>query len=365
MATWQLFVDETGNFQSQGDALAVGGWLVEGYASAQLGVVLRNALTTIFAGTAYPVHAAHHNTSASLLFEPMRTNDFAPFPPRFVAAVKPAYDLLRSSLAPEALAFRATVEKAESVRAVPIAELNAVSRWLKRTAQAEWTRLREETDTQAGELGAFLEERLAPALVGRQAIVAAWKPTRQAPMATDPWGDADYWELFETMLERALALVAEPDGDANLWVHIAARTSGGAGTTRLAMAKANAATHPLLRRSKRATVVVALKEQHYNARAHPGLILADFMINRVRHALSGPQSWSNVEASLHRRVGLYAGSTCRLVRRATRLPAISGTAGDREAVRRASAGEVGPILGESPWARQQASIWVDAIREGL
>ncbi|MEZ4299104.1 MAG: hypothetical protein R3B70_29415 [Polyangiaceae bacterium] len=66
MRQWQLYPDESGDFESPREAVLIAGVLFEGRATPQLSIGVRRRLQEIFVGSAYPPHAVHHNLRALL-----------------------------------------------------------------------------------------------------------------------------------------------------------------------------------------------------------------------------------------------------------------------------------------------------------
>lgn len=341
--------------------------MFEGYASEQLRISLRRAIERIFVGVPYPPHAAHHNYASTLLYGALRGDAVEGLPERFQHRILPALNLARRATSREAVRLREEVASGRALREIDLDDVwRAFDRWLSNAASQEHATLATEADSQRADFIDFLETKLAPAMGSRaHLLVGAWKPARTSN-ASDLQGDADYAELFETLVERALAFVASRDGDARMFVHVAKRTwnRGTIPAQALARAQASAAAHPLLARAAKNPLLLEPVQVDMDERAHAGFVIADFIANRLRRMLVPTRSWADVAGAARAVTGLSAAAPSSLVRSRDPLPAITGTGDDRAAIRLAVGGKARPPTAGPLWSRQQAELWIKALDEG-
>jgi hypothetical protein len=364
MGTWQLFVDETGDFSSTRE-LAIAGVLFEGYASPQLSISLRAVIERVFVGVPYPPHAAHHNRPSALLWGPLRGVAPLPSESRFARRTSTAANLARRSTAKEAVEFRNAVKQAVSLRKVDVDTLSCFDQWLRRAAAADYAELNAEAEQHRADLVDFLDGPFATQLGSRTAALAgAWMPELPQGHSRSRNGDNEYVELYETLLERVLAFVASREGESQLWVHAAPRgwIPPASGKTRLSGAQTRAVAHPILRTASRVPAVICVPPRDYDDGVHPGVVIADFVANRLSSRVLAPtKRWADVLAAAKTSLGMRASALCNVVKRPSVLPAISATGITRDAVRLATAAAGTPPFSGPLWAREQAAAWIEAI----
>jgi hypothetical protein len=365
MSTWQLYVDETGDFSSATRDLVVAGVLVKGYGTRQLDDVLRGKLDEIFVGVPYPAHAAHHNLRSSLLWGPLRNLAVeGPFAERFRVATEAGVAIVRSSHAEEVVAFQAAVELASTPKEINYAVLTAFDRWLHREHHGAHMSLSHEGDRQRGDLATFLQRDLATALPEHGVALIAASQARglidEAPSVAA--ANMRYVALYESLLERAAAFVAERDEDSRLWIHLAGRNVlDHSQVRRLNTAEANARSHPLLARARSRPVVVRTKDRPYDENVPPGIVLADFAANSFGRTLRQLSSWQQVTTSIQWAIGINPEARCGILTFPSPLPAVEANGEARMAVRLASEGKPAPVPQQPLWARDQALLWIRAL----
>ncbi len=106
--------------------------------------------------------------------------------------------------------------------------------------------------------------------------------------------------------------------------------------------------------------------QRYDEHVHPGVVLADFTANRLRHAVlaSGLDgAWRSLEQRAAATIALPVEVAARALADGPSLPTVAADGGARDAVRSSFEGERPDISRLSPrWAREQATSWVSAAR---
>lgn len=360
MRPWQLYLDESGNFDDPNEAVLVAGVLFEGRALPQQSAALRARLAGIFVGSAYPPHAAHHNIAASLLCEALAGRaPEGPAASRLLRAIERALPIAQGSASPEARTFREAVLSGEPRLRVPVPPLRTFDVWLRKAAPEAHQALVQERDAQRVDLVRFAAEGLHAGTPNGPLVVAAWQgggtPTGTA--------DARYEALYETLLERALAFAAHRDVGADLQVHLATRHRHPPPkhVAALNQADTRALGSALLRRAKGPSRALRFSAEVYGAGVAPGIVLADFASNTLFSALRAARSWDQAHASLRDGTGLVAQAHCALLPLAAALPCVAAEGPLRDAIRNAAEGLPVPPLSGPTWAREQATAWISAL----
>lgn len=365
MRAWQLYLDESGDFDHPNEAVLIAGVLFEGRATPQVSSALRRRLGEIFVGTAYPPHAAHHNVPTSLLSGVLAGHvPRGPANERFLRGIAPSRELALVDI-PCAHAFRAEISRPEPRHRLAFEPLRAFDAWLQTTEPAARAALLQERDLQRADLSRYVSDELPGRLGHRPLMVAAW----QAGAGSHPHADARYEQLYEVLLERALSFIARQDDGAHLDVHLAVRhrTVPQSHVEKLNQAEDRAGAFALLARTKHRPAVVRYNAEVYDGRVAPGIVLADFAANTLRNALFSGARWDRVAADVRGRVGLPASGACALLPLAAALPAVAADGPAREAIRRAAEasaqGRSEPSLASRPrWASEQADAWIAALQ---
>lgn len=355
MTTWQLYVDETGNF-GELEPVAIAGVLIEGYGSIDLTIALREQLDAIFDGVPYPPHAAFHGRALSLLWSVVHR---APASDRFYGVTQAAKrELDRAPSGPLAELRRELASKSRPDR-VPFPLYGRALRALRVIDGHACSALEAEVQRAREGLAQLLSGALSSRTGRRVMLVGAWLGTYDARPTDDvsAWADSRYVRVYEVLVERCLALLGACETSTDLWVHLADRRWASTSRAVLAGAEKRAAEHPLLRSVR--TRVTRAQARAYDARVPPGIVLADFAAHTLGSALRTNPSWANLQSSLYDRVGLRGGAPCALLGR--ELPAVAAEGPAREAIRAASVGEVVALPDAPAWAAEQASLWIDAL----
>jgi hypothetical protein len=173
-----------------------------------------------------------------------------------------------------------------------------------------------------------------------------------------------YLALLEAVIERAVAL-ARPAAGAGSVIDVGIASRSAPLRKRAAAHAAAAGERP--GRSRREAVaetpggeVVIGKpvvESLSNPRAHPGLVLADFVANHLR-SVTVAASWKDVETYAADRLRLKVQIASEPL--AASLPSMAAWGPAREAIARACGGEPALLRGEG-WHAEQARAWIQAI----
>lgn len=360
MRPWQLYLDESGDFDKPNEAVLVAGVLFEGRALPQQSAALRARLAGIFVGSAYPPHAAHHNVASSLLCEALAGRaPEGPAAPRFLRAMERAFPIAQGSTSREAQELRKAITPVDGRLRVPLAPIRAFDAWLERAAAEAHQALVTEQGAQRIDLVQFAAGGLRAGLGGTPVVVAAW----QRGSATAGTADTRYEALYGTLLERALAYATSRDDGAEIHVHLGARHRRPPPVHIAALnhAESEATSFPLLRRSKGGSRIIRFSAETYGPKVAPGIVLADFASNTLFSALRAARSWDQAHASLCDGTGLSAEARCALLPLAAALPAVAAYGATRDAIRCAAEGLPVPPLSGPTWAREQAASWITAI----
>lgn len=366
MRAWQLYLDESGNFERPKEAILIAGVLFEGRATPQSSDPVKRRLEEIFVGNAYPPHAAHHNVASSLLCGMLvDRKPEGPAAERFLRGTERALVVARG-FEEAARRLRSALTR-DDVHRQDLSALRTFDDWLGRADPDAHKTLVEERDRQRGDLARYAATDLARHLGRPPFVVAAW----QAEAGGIVSADARYERLYEILLERALSFIARADDSARLDVHLGARSL--VEPQRLApglnRAEGRAAAFPLVTRAKSPPIVVRYKSSRYGQGVHPGIVLADFASNTLRRALYWGTPWERAATDVRDRLGLPIAAASALLPLASALPAIASDGPSRDAIRRAAEDikSAPPLEGAAPpteprWARDQAQAWIAALR---
>lgn len=370
--TWQLFIDESGRFEDSQDTCVLAGVLVAAKIHAGNDARVRTALEAACPGARYPHHA-----SASR-FLSGRVHTTVPARNRTggddeAALATDAVKLL-SQYAGHHHGPRLLLEAIESGRE-PGHDVYRECDDL----------LREKSPDLAGRIKNVVDrdsDRIRQVLRGSAELFGASGEEAFVVAAADD-GELDdrdvddaaverdrYLALLTVMLERAAMLLYGRCHE--LWFCTAKRDITRRdvgrfplGNSNLAAAARSATTFPLLAVAPRhAPRFINAGAQAYGPDVRPGLVLADFISNRIRASLRGARDlpWSRLARNVERRVSLKVGAAPQFIASETRLPSIASAGPARTIILNAFSGApVDPTLRPSTqWARDQARSWLEA-----
>jgi hypothetical protein len=357
-----LFIDESGDFSKPDGDVVVGGLLFRTDAGAELEQCMREGIGRIFTLVPYPPHTSHLNIPVAHALAALRSSahDESPAALHVHRRVHPALRELEHC--PEDVLGLARE------RDVPWEKLQAADAWLRqrsnRGAHASLTWLLTERFRKLTSLLRQLAERF-------DGVVVAAFDTGRAPMPEQ----GRYLRSLEALLERVYQLIAVPAGDARVEVRILGRSLETASGQRPFLAPhhveracSSAARFPLTRNAGAPRLTWELTPPvHFGPKVHPGLVLADFAVNRCwQRVLRG--DWNAVErrAKAQIRVPVTAHARFR-GEPGARLPTLASEGPPRSAIRAAfgdgdDTSEVMPNLStfQPAWAREQAQAWIEA-----
>ena len=379
---WQLFVDESGDFDRPDDTVCVAGLLLPVPDAEELVPLLRARVVDAHPLVEYPPHASVLNLPVMWAMHALRAD------PEAKAGARADLGLELTGAATKALkeapepwaGFLQSWLLWEKVEHSDLKELDAWLRATQTEAYASLANLAEQSEqavhddilTPLLELGGELEGGLAPV-----AFVAAEETAPQGVVPTSA-GDR-YLDLLELVFERVYALLREPGGARH---HVVVRVcerdlrfNDPARNHRLndkdlTEVSRRAARFPLLRPQSlpdpRAWLTL-LPVERFDGKVHPGLVLADRLANRARQQLSKARyagqgaaaSLEVLQRTLEARVPAVAtGLSPRASRRVGALPTLMGNGVARERVRQAFEGDSkNPGALRPTWALQSTQAW--------
>jgi hypothetical protein len=356
-----LFVDESGSFEDADGTSCVVGIVVEAPLRALPPRCLEEALKNDVPWLPWPLHASFYNLGAYHLISWMRAKGKQ-------RSVFPLGDKLGHL---ENLVLQSRDEPSRDVRkivarpdvVVPYELVCRLQRSLEQTAPDAMLALRTCVD--------LVEDRLRKRLGALSAETKAFVvAAAAAPDSERDSREPDlYLSALAAMLERLASLVLEMTRE--IWPVIAVRGVSMGGTPRLL----DASLVGRLWTEAVRTVVPGTpppmmwpaKPDRYDARVHPGLVLADFVANRLRGPLSSKRTgWQALRGTLATSVVLPVS----LPLDGIELPSVAADGAARQAVRLArtygatqqTTSQTSPWLGElerctRAWAREQATAW--------
>lgn len=371
--SWQLFIDESGRFEDSQDTCVVAGVLVHARIHPGRDARVRAALEAACPGARYPHHASAarflsgrvHATLApprsssdggeaerALAVEAatlLRRHDRQEAPRLLLAAIEsgkePDHDVYRRC---DELLGAESPELAGRIKRVVERDQDRIRQVLQRSAELFDAPNSESFIVAAADDGELDDRDVADAVVDRDRYLA----------------------LLTVMLERTAMLLY---GRAHeLWFCTAKRDINRRdvgrfplGNANLAAAARSATSSPLLASSpQHAPRFINAGAQAYGPDVRPGLVLADFVSNRIRASLKGARDlpWSRLARNVERRVSLDVAATPRFIPSEAQLPSIASAGSARTIILNAFSGApVDPALRPATqWARDQARSWLEA-----
>lgn len=364
---WQLFVDESGDFDDPEAEVAVAGVLVRAYDSAQLRIRLRQALERAVPVGLYPPHTNRLNIPAWIALASMVHVAEGESGARFRKAADPAIRAIEASAeAPAVQAREAVRAYRESGKEVSWEVGRAVDAWLAEAHPHAHRRLACVSRDIDAALVQLLERLQSGVLDGGRCFVScAWS-------GPEDLGSEDrYLRLLEVLLERVFALSAGPrPPEQRIFAHVATRRvraghdgAGGDEREKMRVEHLAAVARPAT------TFPVGCNPPHvvffphppakYDASVHPGIVLADIAANRLLgRVLVASSGWEQVQSFAAAAVGLPVDASVRALD-TSRAGSIAASGAPRDAIRSAFRGEPHETTWpQAPrWAGDQARVW--------
>lgn len=371
--TWQLFIDESGNFENPSDTCVVAGLLVRAASHPRDDAKVRAALEAACPGLDYPLHASTarylsgrvHATLVSTQRQAARPSSERDLAMRGREALQGLVQHPVAASLLEHIDARREPGHGLFQRCDELLREHApdVARRLKSLVINDASRVREVL-RRSGELfGASSADG---------AFVAAAVDVRSA--------GGDEVEDTAVRRDRYLALLRELLGRVGVLLHGRAseiwvtaanrhvdRVDVGAfplGIANVGAAATAAMKFPLLAVGDGAPRFIPAGVPRYDDSVRPGIVLADFLSNRVRNNVLGADNiaWHTLAGQLKDRIWLDGTSTTTFAGAGRKLPAIADAGRAQAAIWRAFDGEkVDDKLGGLPrWSRDQAQAWTHA-----
>ncbi|OJT25043.1 hypothetical protein BO221_11715 [Archangium sp. Cb G35] len=355
---WVLSIDESGDFDTPNEHVCVGGLLLQEADSFRLAQVLRAKLEEVYPHLPYPPHATElHRLSCHLVgwrsLSPARR---AEVPREFEEPLTRAEQrvLAEAGLPPELAVVPG--------QAPPRPKLPALVRcdtWLRMRAEAS-DALQAVRWTAQGRMKRLLEE-LSRLYSGGCLTVAAAESMGAVP---GPFTDR-YLNLLVALFQRTIALLRSFQKPVYLSIRTATRhvLRPTGGRTSLTRADVHQAFNEALRISGIGTpihTVVVPPEDYSSVSVHPGLVLADHLMNQLRVQLT-PRSWEVLAQGFWKSTGVAVELPDPLSGQP--LPTVSANGAPRAFLEAAFTGQPLPGLsGVQPaWAVDEARLWLSAL----
>ncbi|HJL02387.1 MAG TPA: hypothetical protein RMH85_24590 [Polyangiaceae bacterium LLY-WYZ-15_(1-7)] len=362
---WVLYVDESGDFESDPCSCVIGLALRE-RESAELARQLRACVELCFPLVPWPPHATELNVPITRAAACLLADGGDSAVRDTCAPALAALEGGRGQVEVDRL-FAAT----EARRMPDYVDLQSADGWLRRRAPAAHQALLELRDRQRRHVRALFAQ-----------LVQLYGPDDVFVVGAAQKGDgasrADaYSRCLGALLERLLALLQEEGRERVVRFRVATR---GVLDPRLRasvplnarhIVEAVEAAKPFAARLTGADSSVRLVPlEHvtkYDRRVHAGVVLADFLSNRLRSVLRRNTSWARTEEGVRERVGVAAQARARSWE-AEVLPALAHEGPARAWLERALGLDPSerPHLGfmRPRWAGEQARLWADAANAG-
>lgn len=376
MDTWQLFIDESGSFGSRAEPNLVTGLLVNEPWNDELPTALHGALHDGLPLVPYPPHATDLRipvsrvAAARLYGEPRTTRDEAVA--RRLAAVA---DAIRTSDSAAPQGFCMALDEGSWPDQ---GRLRRCDSWLRAAHPEHHALLRglvDEQDAAMRSLFDCLAKHYGPQ---RCFVVGAANEVSNAPIDDTPDPDL-YLQLLEALFERLVALLRSRSGPIRVVrIHaavrnvrrgfVAARKTSPLSMQALADVARRALQFPIEGvptpgvPSVLRFVAHEPKSANSDAKVHPGVVLADYLSNRLWGAIQAHADWATLREGAIRRFSLDVRAVAATLAPAGPLPAIASDGLARAAVRDAfDGGRPQGLSGLEPrWVGQQAAYWIQA-----
>lgn len=357
---WQLWIDESGDFEEEGDRRCVAGLLTRG--SHRIDSAIRIALGHVRPRARFPHHATELRRPIGVLVEWYRTRDTGAVDVALdETACAHALACIEASVDPDAIAFRDALQGGRDIPFKAKEKSDVLLKHMSRDAYEHLRWYQEVTEQRMRNLVQGLAHFAGP---GKCFLVAAAEASGVNPAD----GRDAYLVSLAALLERAVGYLRSGGAERHdVTLHIAIRGKTSTGKKRYELvndddvnaciAEANAAPAP----PDRGDVRFELESlQRYDSSVRPGIVLADDLSNRLRFALMR-RTWREVESAIRRTAAVEVTANCAALRRD--LPAISAPGAPREAIHaamegRAEAGRALPLCG---WPAEQARSWIGAL----
>jgi hypothetical protein len=377
---WQLFIDESGNLDEPDELAVVAGILVRVDDPHRLANALRDEIDAAYPGAMFPPHATqlHHGTGLLASVYRQNRHDEAHLP----EPIGEARRALEQSGLPAAQRVVAAIKAA---REPELADLKACDAWLDAEAPALALRLRELCRSGARAFANIIAA-LPELADGDARLVAA---AGYGPVSSDVEDTVAlstdrqiarvdrYLSLLTALFERVLLLLrgGKPGGHivrpivASRHVHRPGLPPTPLMPRDIGHRVERAVTLPYFAASGFGDERVRMHAEatpRYDINVHPGVVLADFIANRLRRKLSerrGDIGWHRIRSYTVQVLGTPIESLAAGLEGCGPLPGIASDGSARSSLRAGLAGAAAGFEGAvRQWQREEALAWLDAVR---
>jgi hypothetical protein len=355
MSDWLLFIDESGDLEDEREVACVGGLLLQERDAVQVGKVLRRLIETVYPHVRYPPHATVLNMAAGHLAAWMLTRNDHPLAQRLRDAER-LFEAKHRQIgrSPALDPFLNAVARSEMPDFGNLALCNG---WLASCAPDAFAVLEDIRWRCDERLVAHLAQTASHLRPRRELVLLAAVDMGGALEPEGRPSEERYLRLLRVLFEKVYLVLRDGAPGPQLRQRVSVTVAG---------RRVQDAIRPLtvedLEREKLAAAafplhppppggpcrIVELRaevQRRYDGTAPAGIVLADFLMNRLRQELRQEHAhWSDVEQALTRKTGLPASVPPRIDVR-VRRPALAVNRDPwrliTDAFRQASAG--GPI----------------------
>lgn len=358
---WLLYIDESGDFELDPCSCVIGIAIRE-RETPDFEKALRDAVEHCFPLVPWPPHTADLNLPISRAAACLVSEGDAP---SLREATGPAITALKAGRQEDALVpFFDAVDAARWPRYEALA---AADGWLRARHRAAWGRLDKIKNGQrrhfAQILAAITEH------YGRDGVFVVGAAQRGDDVDAR---ESNYLSCLEAALERLFALLRSRDGRRVVRFRVATRDEHEPrigrdlplSSTRVLEVARQAAAFPLgaPAEGERDAHVRLVPLEHitrFDRHVKPGIVLADFLANRLRHVLGRDEAWAAVRRAAREQTRVSPERVCDLAEVSELLPTIAHDGEVRVWLARALGSDVPTKLGPTlpRWAREQAEAW--------
>ncbi|MCA9530191.1 MAG: hypothetical protein KC543_08640 [Myxococcales bacterium] len=388
MHRWLLFVDESGNLDEARELAVVAGVLVRLDGDpAWFEQQVRAAIEWAYPGVAYPPHATVLNKTTGLVASTYRRHLRDPSAGAPRPALRAAWDALCAAAPELPAAARVVAATRKHQEPRDWADLEECDRYLKRHHGGAY----EGALGLAQQGGAGMARALArlPTCAAadsnkpRPAAFVVAAAARDVDDAFDLGATGDrtvtdrYLSLLGAMLERTMLLLrAEPPAHHEVRLAVATRHVPRPGLPATPLTASDVGEvvgrvigYPFLPAEGLGDARLRFHcdaTPKYDARVHPGVVLADFVANRLRRILGqaiGSTPYSRVAENASRDISLPVEQAAAALQDAGPLPTLAADGQPRAAIRAhlEAEADAAPLPARPRWARDEASAWIGAL----
>lgn len=347
---WVALVDESGNFDDPCEAVCVGGLLLRTADSDELAQALRGVVEKALPHLRYPPHASEFNR---LSFHVMSWHGLSSCERHKL----PAY--LARPLERAAKAIEAVANAPAELKAAPhnpsVELLAKYDRWLEAQAPVAFRALQAVRDHCYRQLWSVLAHYTSTC----KALAIAAVESRGGPRRSPGPGEDRYLSLLAVLCERLVQLARLTDPPPRIVLRVASRRvlrpeRASELTREDLVTLAEQVTRTALPDGTRLEFVLEPPER-YGTRVHPGLTLADYVVNQLRFILVQGNSfpWARALQAVRSQLALPIELTGDGVQK---FPTLAADGAPQQAILSALSGAPPPALAavQPRWAREQA-----------